>query len=38
MNKKIQQQFDRLDDEYGKELRIFLEYREPYELLIATVL
>ena len=38
MNKKIQQQFERLDDEYGKELRIFLEYKKPYELLIATIL
>ncbi|MBO5551085.1 MAG: endonuclease III [Lachnospiraceae bacterium] len=38
MNKKIQQQFDRLDLEYGKELRIFLEYEKPYELLIATIL
>ena len=38
MNKKIQQQFERLDEEYGSELRIFLEYKKPYELLIATIL
>ena len=38
MNKRIQQQFDRLDDEYGREIRIFLEYEKPYELLIATIL
>lgn len=38
MNKKIQQQFDRLDSEYGKELRIFLNYKKPYELLFATIL
>ncbi|MCR5746514.1 MAG: endonuclease III [Lachnospiraceae bacterium] len=38
MNKKIQQQFERLDKEYGKELRIFLNYKEPYELLFATIL
>ena len=36
--KRIQQQFDRLDDEYGREIRIFLEYEKPYELLIATIL
>ncbi len=38
MNKKIQQQFDRLDKVYGKDLRIFLNYEEPYELLFATIL
>ena len=38
MNKKIQQQFERLDEVYGKELKIFLEYKKPYELLIATIL
>ncbi len=38
MNKKIEQQFERLDAEYGKELKIFLEYKKPYELLIATIL
>ena len=38
MNKKFQQQFDRLDGEYGKDLKIFLEYKKPYELLIATIL
>ena len=38
MNKKIGQQFERLDEEYGKDIRIFLEYEKPYELLIATIL
>ncbi len=38
MNRKIAQQFERLDNEYGKDLRIFLEYSKPYELLIATIL
>ena len=38
MNKKITQQFERLDEEYGKEIKIFLEYKKPYELLIATIL
>ncbi|MBQ9361323.1 MAG: endonuclease III [Lachnospiraceae bacterium] len=38
MNKKIGQQFERLDEVYGKELKIFLEYKKPYELLIATIL
>lgn len=38
MNKKIEAQFNRLDEVYGKELKIFLEYQKPYELLIATIL
>ena len=38
MNIKIEQQFERLDREYGKEIRIFLKYTKPYELLIATIL
>ena len=38
MNKKIAQQFNRLDEEYGKDIRLFLKYTKPYELLIATIL
>ena len=38
MKKNIHQQIDRLDEEYGKEIRIFLDYDKPYELLIATIL
>ncbi|MCR5774220.1 MAG: endonuclease III [Lachnospiraceae bacterium] len=38
MNRKIEQQLERLDEEYGTDIRIFLEYKEPYELLIATIL
>ena len=38
MNRKIGQQFERLDAEYGKEIKLFLEYEKPYELLIATIL
>lgn len=38
MNKKIQQQTERLDENCGTDIRIFLEYEKPYELLIATIL
>lgn len=38
MNAKIRQQFERLDAEYGKEIKLFLNYKKPYELLIATIL
>lgn len=38
MKKNIHQQIERLDEEYGKEIRIFLDYDKPYELLIATIL
>lgn len=38
MNAKIRQQFERLDAEYGKEIKLFLNYEKPYELLIATIL
>ena len=38
MNAKIGQQFERLDAEYGKEIKLFLRYTRPYELLIATIL
>ncbi len=38
MNKKTEQQFERLDKEYGTEIRLFLDYTEPYELLFATIL
>ncbi len=38
MKKSIEKQFERLDETYGKDLRIFLRYEKPYELLIATIL
>ncbi|MBQ4482008.1 MAG: endonuclease III [Lachnospiraceae bacterium] len=38
MKKSIEKQFERLDKTYGKDLRIFLRYEKPYELLIATIL
>ncbi len=38
MNKKIQQQLDMLDKTYGTDLKLFLNYRRPYELLFATIL
>ena len=38
MNKKTEQQFERLDKEYGTEIKLFLDYTEPYELLFATIL
>lgn len=38
MNKKIQQQLVMLDEIYGTDLKIFLNYRQPYELLFATIL
>jgi endonuclease-3 len=38
MNKKIQQQLDMLDKTYGTDLKLFLNYRQPYELLFATIL
>ena len=38
MNHKIAQQFERLDKAYGTDIKIFLKYNRPYELLIATIL
>jgi endonuclease-3 len=38
MKSSIQQQLKRLDGTYGKDIRIFLDYDKPYELLIATIL
>ena len=36
--KRINQILDRIDEEYGTDYKCYLEYKEPWQLLIATIL